>query len=523
MLLVVEKRNKRSVVFRLLQRIKEGRRDRLMDKWLEALKSVTPIVAIVLFLCFFIVPVPTDALTGFLFGSGLLVIGMGLFNLGTEMAMTPIGEGIGTAITQSRKKQIVLIVGFLVGLFATIAEPDLSVFATQVPSIPKWIMIICIALGVGFFLSMSLMRILYGIQMKIILLISYGVLLILALFVPRSFLAVAFDAGGVTTGPMTVPFIMGLGVGVAASRTDKGAESDSFGLIALSSVGPILAVMLLGVVFTPKSGEATSIVMTEAENSMLLFRAFSQETPEYIREVGLSMAPVLVFFLIFQQISLHIRGSSLIRIVNGLINTYVGLVIFLLGVNVGFMPVGHFIGLTIGAMPFKWILIPLGMLIGWFLVAAEPAVQVLNSQVYEMTAGLISTRAMGISMSVGVSLSVGLSLFRVLTGLPMLFFVLPGYCLALVLMFFTPPTFTAIAFDSGGVASGPMTTTFLLPLAMGTCQAVGGNLAADAFGLVGMVAMTPLITIQLLGIVYKVNESKSKKQLEAIHEEIIEL
>ncbi len=495
----------------------------LREKWRESLKSVLPITFIVLILCFFMVPVPSSDLIAFIFGAALLIAGMSLFSMGTEQAMTPIGENVGTALTRSGKLWLVLLLSFMVGAFITISEPDLAVLAKQVPGVPDMVLILAVAVGVGIFLLLAMLRILLKIRLSLLLLVSYAVVFLLSVFVPRNFLAVAFDSGGVTTGPMTVPFILAMGVGACAIRSDKNAENDSFGLVALSSIGPILAVMLLGMIFRPEEGTASAIVLVDAEDSVELFQAFWTALPEYLKDVGLALAPIIVFFIVFQTFSLHLNGRTVFTICVGLVYTYVGLVMFLLGVNVGFMPVGNYIGKLLGASELKWLLIPIGMVIGWFVVSAEPAVHVLNQQVYELTAGAIPKKALSLSLSVGVAVSVGLSMLRVLTGLPLMYLLIPGYALSMLLMIFSPPVFTAIAFDSGGVASGPMTATFLLPLAMGACEAVGGNIAVDAFGVVAMVAMTPLIAIQILGIVFKFKHRKAGSVTQAQPEEIIEL
>lgn len=475
----------------------------LKEKWKESLSSVLPVTALVFLICFFLVPVQSGTLAAFVFGAMLLILGMGLFTLGAELSMMPIGEAVGAALTKSRKLWLVLSMGFVVGALVTISEPDLAVLARQVPGVPDMTLILSVALGVGIFLMLALLRILLRIKMSVLLLISYCVVFLLSLFVPKSFLAVAFDSGGVTTGPMTVPFILALGVGVSSIRSDKNAESDSFGLVALGSVGPILAVMLLGMVFRPGATAVQQVASPELGDSLALFNAFWSALPGYLADVALALAPIAVFFIVFQVFSLRLPRADVTRILIGLVYTYLGLVLFLVGVNVGFMPVGSAIGRLLAGKPERWLLVPIGMVIGWFVVSAEPAVHVLNRQVYEMTAGAIPEKALSLSLSAGVSLSVGLAMLRVLTGLPLMALLVPGYLIALVLMFFTPPVFTAIAFDSGGVASGPMTATFLLPLAMGACEGMGGNVAADAFGVVAMVAMTPLITIQILGLVYR--------------------
>ncbi len=502
-------------------------RNILREKWKESLTSVMPIVMLVLIICFFIVPVPNSALLSFLFGAVLLIAGMGLFTMGTDMAMTPIGEYVGASMTKSRKIWLIVLVGFLLGVLITIAEPDLQVLAEQVPNIPNMVLILAVAIGVGLFLVIALLRILLRVKMRVLLLIFYIAVFIVAHFVPESFLAVAFDSGGVTTGPMTVPFILALGVGVSAIRSDKDAESDSFGLVALCSIGPILAVMILGLIYQPEDATYAAEALAQTSNSQQLGMQYITELPYYLMEVGVALAPIVVFFIIFQITSLHLQRRRVIRILVGIVYTYVGLVMFLLGVNVGFMPLGEYIGQELGLLSFNWILVPLGMIIGYFVVSAEPAVHVLSKQVYEITAGAIPKKALSTCLSIGVSVSVGLAMLRILIKLPIMALLIPCYAIALILMFFVPEIFTSIAFDSGGVASGPMTATFLLPLAMGVCSAVGGDVASDAFGVVAMVAMTPLITIQALGLYYKLKQRRLKKEqaeeLSVLDEDIIEL
>ena len=496
----------------------------LNEKWTEAMASVLPIVLIVTVLCFLFVPAPSSAMLGFLTGAAMLIIGMGLFTLGTDLAMTPIGEEVGSAITRSKKLWLILLIAFLVGVIVTLSEPDLQVLAQQGPGIPNMTLIVRVGLGVGLFLMVAFLRILFRIRMAYLLLGCYLLVFLLAIFVPKNFLAVAFDSGGVTTGPMTVPFIMAMGLGVSSIRSDKNAENDSFGLVALASVGPILAVMLLGLIYRPENAAYTSPAMPNAADTTALTSLFVHELPHYLAEVGIALAPIFAFFLIFQLATLHLPWRQVIRIISGVVYTYVGLTLFLTGVNVGFMPMGSYLGSAIAGHDLRWLLVPLGMLMGYFVVKAEPAVHILSKQVYEVSAGTISQKALLTSLSIGVSVSVGLSMLRVLTGMNILWLLVPGYALSLILMFFTPPIFTSIAFDSGGVASGPMTATFLLPLAMGACTAVGGNVATDAFGVVAMVAMTPLITIQLLGIFGQMKFRKAQKLEEAAkpaEEEII--
>ena len=493
----------------------------LHDKFQESIASVLPITIIVLLLCFTVAPIPNNMLVSFLMGAALLIVGMAFFTLGADTAMTPIGTKVGSCITKSKKVWLIVFVSFLLGIIITISEPDLQVLANQVPNIPNAVLIGAVALGVGVFLVIAMLRILFGISLNILLIGFYIVVFGLAMLVPKNFWAVAFDSGGVTTGPITVPFIMALGVGVSAIRSDRHAGNDSFGLVALCSIGPILAVLVLGLMY-PSEAAYTPVEIPEMENSQEMILLFVHGLPHYAKEVAIALAPIVAFFFLFNTFYIKMPKKPLISISVGLIFTYVGLVLFLTGVNVGFMPVGNYIGNLIGSKSFNWILLPIAMLIGYFIVKAEPAVHVLNKQVEDLTAGSIPARAMELSLSIGVATSLGLAMIRVLTGISVMYFLVPGYVLALGLSFFTPKIFTSIAFDSGGVASGPMTATFLLPFAMGACEAIGGpeRIVSDAFGVVAMVAMTPLITIQLLGVEYKFRTRKESEARERVQAKI---
>ena len=494
----------------------------LGEKTREALASVLPITAIVLALCFTISPVPTDVLLAFLAGAVLLILGMGFFTLGADMAMGPIGQQLGSKMAGSRKLWVVVSVSFLIGVVVTMSEPDLQVLANQVPGIPNMLLVGTVALGVGVFLVAALLRILFQVRLQWMLIGSYALVFLLAAFIPKDFLAVAFDSGGVTTGPMTVPFIMALGLGVSSIRSDASAAQDSFGLVALCSVGPILAVLVLALIF-PASGAYIPPAIPQAGDSRELGGLFVSAFPEYAWEVLKCLFPIAVFFAVFQVISLRLKRKKLLRILVGLLYTYIGLAVFLTGVNVGFLPAGMYLGEQIASLSVRWVLVPIGMLMGWYIVQAEPAVHVLNKQVEEITAGAVPGGAMTASLSIGVAVSIGLAMVRVLTGVSILWFLIPGYLIAVVLSFFVPEMFTSIAFDSGGVASGPMTATFLLPFAQGACEALGGNLVTDAFGVVAMVAMTPLLTIQLLGLVYQRKLKRAGSEAPAADEDIIEL
>lgn len=483
---------------------------KLKEKLAEALNGVLPVIGIVIILCFSVAPISSSILLCFLLGAAMIVVGTMFFTLGAETAMTPMGERVGTAITKSRNLMVIVVIAFILGFIITISEPDLQVLANQVPSVPNMTLILSVAVGVGAFLVVALLRMLFGVALPVLLVSFYMLVFILSYFVPSSFLAVAFDSGGVTTGPMTVPFIMALGVGISAVRNDRHAADDSFGLVALCSIGPVLAVLLLGMIYHPHESAYTAPVLPEINNSVELWTLFRQGLPTYFKEITVSLMPIIIFFGIFQIFILKLSKRSLKKIVIGLIYTYIGLVLFLTGANVGFMPAGNYLGQVMAGLDYNWIIVPVGMIIGFFIVRAEPAVYVLNKQVEEITDGAISAKAMGWSLSIGVAVSIGIAMLRVLTGVSILYFLIIGYGIALGLSFFVPKIFTAIAFDSGGVASGPMTATFLLPLAQGACIALGGNIVTDAFGVVAMVAMTPLITIQILGMAYKIKMCSKK-------------
>lgn len=488
---------------------------KLKEKIRESLSAVLPITGIVLMLSIFVIPMELGSVVMFLTGALMLIVGMGFFQLGAEMAMTPLGEGVGVQISKMKKLLTVLLTGFLMGVIITVSEPDLQVLAGQVPSVPNMVLIMTVAVGVGLFLALAIVRIRYKISLSMLLIVCYLALILVSMFVPKEFLAVAFDSGGVTTGPMTVPFIMAMGVGLASVRSDKNAANDSFGLVALSSVGPILAVLILGCFFKPTEAAYTLTDVATVVTTQDVARVFAQGLPLYAREVLLSLVPILWVFLIFQWLTHRYHGLQIKRIIVGFGYTYIGLVLFLCGANVGFAPVGAYLGKELAGLSLRWILVPIGALIGYYIVKAEPAIQVLNHQVEAVTNGAISVKMMNRCMQIGVAASVGLAMLRVLTGISIQWFVIPGYIIALVLSRLVPDIFIGIAFDSGGVASGPMTSTFLLPLSIGVCKALGGNLMTDAFGVVALVALTPLIAIQLMGLVYKLKTAKRTQTVPA--------
>lgn len=491
----------------------------LLEKIKESFASVLPVTVITILLVMTISPVQSGTLLSFLVGAALLIVGMGLFSLGSDMSMIPMGEYIGAQMTKSRKIWLVIFLSFFVGFLATICEPDLQVLAAYIPGFNPWLLTLSVGVGVGVFLVMAMLRILFKINLSFLLWICYIGVFVMAFLVNPDFWAIAFDSGGVTTGPMTVPFIMALGVGVASSRSDGGADKDCFGLVALSSVGPITAVLVLGLL--TKNSTFTTPIFTIPQTllSNEIAQPFFKELPHYLLEVLLSLGPISAGFFLFHFFCAKKPGNALSKrtiwkILVGLGYTYLGLVLFLLGANVGFMPCGYLLGQGLAGSDnlLRFLIIPVGAVIGFFIVQAEPAVHVLTKQVGTVTAGAISRKVVLRCLSIGVACSVALAFLRVLTGVSVMWFLIPGYAVALLLSIIVPSPFPSIAFDAGGVASGPMTAAFLLPFSMGACAAVGGNAITDAFGVVAFVAMTPLIAVQIPGLMWHIRNLGVKKK-----------
>ena len=471
----------------------------LFVKLKEALFSVLPVTLIVILLNFTpLVNVSLTEIIVFTVSALFLTLGIGLFTLGADIAMTPMGEQVGSGLTKTRNLKILLLVCFALGFLITVAEPDLSILAEQVGSNS---LILFVGIGVGVFLLISVLKIIFKRQLATILMYFYMLLFALALLLlaidpnNANLLPLCFDSGGVTTGPITVPFIMALGVGIAATIGGKHSNENSFGLIAMCSVGPILAVIILSLF---NSGDIVPPVKEDYLMADNVIKATFHHLWEVTKEVTLALGLVVGFFFIINAIFLKLPKKKLKNIAIGVMYTYLGLIVFLTSVNVGFMPIGFKMGEQLAS--FSPIAVTVfGFIIGLVVVLAEPAVAVLNKQVEEITDGTVSKKSMMIALSVGVGISITLSIIRIIFDFSILYYLIPGYLISLGLSFFVPRMYTAIAFDSGGVASGPLTSTFILPFAIGACMALGGNVLSNAFGVVAMVAMTPLITIQLLG------------------------
>lgn len=490
----------------------------LWIKFKESALSVLPVALIVIILnCTPLINFEASETVIFAFSAFFLILGIALFNLGADIAMTPMGEQIGSSLPKAGHFKSLLLVCFVMGIFITIAEPDLAVLASQVKDVlSSTLLTWSIGLGVGIFLVLSVLKIVFRVSLSQMLTFFYLLLFALVSLVlingNAAFLPLAFDSGGVTTGPITVPFIMALGMGVSASLGDKKDRESSFGFIALCSIGPILAVMALGIF---ANGEINYKI---PEYNMVTGAGEVMSTIAHtMKEVGIALLPIVVCFFALQLLFMHLPKKRILQIIIGIGYTFLGLVIFLAAVNVGFMPIGYRLGTQLAEL-HPAVLLSMSFILGFTVVLAEPAIHVLKRQVETVTGGAVSKRSMLIALSVGVAVSITLSVIRIIFGFSILYYVIPGYFISLGLAFFVPKIYTAIAFDSGGVASGPLTSTFILPFVIGVCYVLNGNsdvaVLTDAFGLVAMVAMTPLITIQALG--FKAIASKHLRERSAM-------
>lgn len=490
--------------------------DEFKKNFKSACVTILPITVFVLFIIMF-TPVEIDMSISFILSSLLLIFGSALFTFGAGMSMELIGNKIGKDLVRSKKVWLILIVGFIIGTIVTVAEPDLLVLAEQLTSIPTWLLIITISVGVGLCVMLASARSLFGLNLNVLLIIGFIIIFILMFFIPEDFIPVAFDSGGVTTGTMSVPFILTLGIGLVSSRIDKKAKEESFGLIALASTGPIIMVMLLGLFMNYESG------MT-FDSSLYTNYSFSNyliQTVNCFKDVLVSIFPILVVFFIYQFLTHRVKKKEFRKIILGTLITILGLTIFLVASNVGFLNMGYYIGNYFSSIGYKEILVPIIMLLAFFIAIAEPAVVILLDQVEEFTAGGISNNLLKVALALGVSIASGLSLHRAFTGTSFMIYALIGYGIALGLTFFIPKVFTAIAFDAGGATGGSLTTTFLLPIAIGSCVALGGNVYTDAFGLASMVSLVPIITVEIVGLIYDV-KSRFAIDFESLDDSIVD-
>ena len=503
----------------------------ILSKMKETAVSVLPVMAIVLFLGFTFVPLDKFLLARFIVGGLFLIIGLTIFLLGVDLGIQPMGERCGAELTKKRSLPLLLTVAFIIGFIVTAAEPDIQVFGDQVrgvfPFVNKLTITFVIAAGVGLFIMLGLLRTVLNLSLKWTFFISYSLLFALSFLAPQSFLGIAFDSGGATTGPMTVPFIMALGLGVSSVRDD---DDNSFGLTGVCSVGPVMAVLIYAIIIrkmVSSTGSATTGT-EEALNTVVelagstaapagffskIFSPFGETAGHVFREALTSIAPLFALFVIFQITLLKMTKRQVIRIIIGFIYAFFGLTIFLIGVNGGFSQAGAELGKELGQLALNrggawyFLLIGTGLLLGAIIVCAEPAVWVLSEQVEHVSGGTIKRKVLLIFLSVGTAVAIGLSMWRAVSGFNLKYILIPGYLISMLLMIFCPVLFSGIAFDSGGVASGPLTSTFVLSFTLGAAASgKGGN---DSFGVIALVAMMPLLAVQLMGIIFKMKQRKS--------------
>ncbi|MCL1809469.1 MAG: DUF1538 domain-containing protein [Clostridiales bacterium] len=486
----------------------------LFDKFKEVLLAVAPITTIVLVLNFTLTPLGMPVLLRFLAGALLITVGLSIFLFGIDIAITPIGSLMGSQLTKSNKLWVIVVSGIMLGFFITIAEPDLHILAEQVSivtsgDISKFSIVAVVSIGVAVMLSAGMVRILYNIPLYRMLTVAYLAIFGLAAFASEEFLAISFDSSGATTGALTVPFILALALGVSSMKKDsKASEKDSFGLVAVASTGAIISVMLMNVFF--KSDKLKGSIDVAASHADSLFAPFAAQLPRVSLDVLMALSPLIAVFVIFQVISFKLHKRQFVRIIKGILYSFIGLVLFLTGVGAGFMDVGVITGYHLASMENKAFIIVVGFAVGLVTILAEPAVHVLTHQVEDVTSGFVKRKIILAALSVGVGAAVALSVIRVLTpALHLWHYLLPGYAIAIAMMYFTPKLFVGIAFDSGGVASGPMTATFILAFTEGAAESIpGASVLVDGFGVIAMVALTPLITIQALGLLYKLKTRK---------------
>lgn len=481
----------------------------IFHKLKETAVSVLPVMGIVFLLGLTVVPLDAGTLGRFALGGFLLIIGLTIFLLGVDLGIQPMGERCGAALTQKKSLSLLLLSAFVIGFIVTIAEPDIQVFADQVrgvfPYVNKRAFTFVIAGGVGLFIMLGLLRTVTNLSLKWTLFISYTLLFVVAFFAPDSFMGIGFDSGGATTGPMTVPFIMALGIGVSSVRAGK--EDNSFGLTGISSIGPVLAVMVYAIVMHSSTGSGASLTAAVPELVEGLEESHINTLASAIFESFTSIAPLLGLFIIFQIFLLKMTARQVVRMLIGFVYSFAGLAIFLFGVYGGFMQAGKLLGEALGTMAMQkggiwyFLLIFTGLVLGAIIVCAEPAVWCLSEQVETVSGGTIRRKVLLIFLSVGTAIAIGLAMWRSVTGFNIKWLLVPGYLLSVILMLFCPDMFTGIAFDSGGVASGPLTSTFVLSFTIGAAGGAGGG--SDSFGVIALVAMMPLIAIQIMGIIWR--------------------
>ena len=478
----------------------------LNKKFKESLFSVFPIVLIIMAISIFIIGLPWPIVVKFAISSVLLFFGMSVFSLGADTAMIPIGQHVSSSLTKSKKIWLLIFACLIMGMVITVAEPDVSVLANQIPSLNRWVFISAVGFGVGICFVLGVIRILFKIPFKTILIVGYSICFLLFICVPKSFWAVAFDASGVTTGAISVPFIMSFGLGISAIRSDKNNEADSFGMVAICSIGPILSVLILGLF---SKGITSPEISTAIETSWSSIpQDFFVSFKTSFLDSAFVILPILAIFLVFQFATIRLARGQILKIVVGLVFTYFGISVFMTGVNAGFSELGVLIGKNLSSGETSWIVYPLAIVLGYVVVAAEPSVQVLTKQVAEISENTISKRTLRVCLSVGVAISMLIAVLRAQFEINILYFLLPIFGLSIAISFYNPQIFTTVAFDSGGISSGIMSASFLLPFVEGVAVAFGSDTMIGAFGTVALISATPILVVQILGAIAKTTKKK---------------
>ncbi|WP_339009568.1 DUF1538 domain-containing protein [Fusobacterium varium] len=452
----------------------------------------------------------------FIIGAILIIIGLSVFLIGVDIAITPLGSQVGATLAKSNKMWIVVVGGLIVGFFISIAEPGLIILADQVDivtsgQISSLSILSIVSIGLALMLAMGFVRIVTNIPLYKVLTVLYILVFILALFTPIEFLTIAFDASGATTGILAVPFILALALGVSTMKKDsKASEMDSFGLVAIASVGAIMSVMILSI-FSGTRDFTAKLEFNITESKSIL-EPFIENIPTLFKEGFLTILPLLIIFLFFQKVYFKMSSRNVAKMVKGFIYAFIGLFLFLVGVNTGFMDVGGIIGYTLASYDNKSYIVVIAFILGFVTILAEPAVYVLTHQIENVTSGYVKRKAILLALSIGVGAAVALSMIRIIVpGIQLWHYLLPGYIISLSMMYFIPKLFVGIAFDAGGVATGPMTTTFILAFTQGAAEAIeGANILTDGFGMIATVAMTPIITLQILGFIFGMNLKKGE-------------
>jgi len=510
-------------------------------KFLRILKEVflssLPLAFIIILVSVFIAPMDNAGdyvkLTVGYLG---VVLGQALFLGGLDLSILPIGKYVGGSLVMFKKAWMILFFGLLFGLLATVAEPALAVLARQTHMIMDvvnetafvWVM----SIGIGIFVGLALYRIMKDLNIKILFAALYIIVFGMVFFVPEQFVALSFDGSGATTGDVSVPFILALGLGISGTMTKSKTNEDTFGIIGLASVGPILALFVYGIVLKIVHGgelPAAGVYNPGAAESLREI-VFSN-----MGGVALALLPVLIVFLPFQIRLIKLPRREFAGVLLGSVAVYAGLLIFLSGIDYGFAFAGKYIGEVFldAARPgwFQWLLLPVGFVLGVAITLSEPAVSVLGEQLEEITNGHINKNTIRLTLALGIGVAALLSMVKILTQINILWFLIPLYAASLLMLKYTSKLFVGLAFDSGGVTGGALTSAFLTPLTLGVAQAVAAAAGPDAqsiltngFGIIAFISVTPLIAVQALGIIYEARARKALALIEdAEHDEIEDL